>query len=210
MRARSLPLPPAEPPDDNRRALQTLSASFAAARGLDAEIRLLASDAPAAPAYELQQPTSKDLQSVFLREAQAGSLQIKAAFAASAVLEILPLIALWRGGRRTPLAIRITEFYRWSRETSAAIRGGTEVVALSMRVLPFNAYGRMEARMFASTTPRHVLPQIEDAMRALPVGQPVRVIRLASQTDTELEMDRPLLEQLEGGGVIVHTEVNEG
>lgn len=201
--------PPAEPPDDHAEALRALSASFQSLRALDADARSVIDAVPNVPAYELLAEPSTDLQSVVVRETLARSAPAILAWTTAALIEILPLVALFRGGRKIPMAVRLLEVRRRISDVHDVLRGRVPLVNVPMLVEPFQVKGVLRARLLPSSTARDCMPRLEEAIAEVPrraSGRAV-IVGLSTASGELIEADQPLLGQLEGRPLVVRVEV---
>lgn len=202
--------PPTEPPDDHAEALRALSTSFQSLRGLDADARSVLDTVPTVPTYELVAEPSTDLQSLLVRETLARSGPAVLAWSTAALIEILPLVALFRGGRKIPLSVRLLEARRRISEVRDVLRGRVPLVNVPMLVEPLQVKGLLRARLLPSSTARDCMPRLEDAIAEVPVrasGRPV-IVGLSTASGAAIEADEPLLEQLDGQPLVVRVEVH--
>jgi len=207
-RAVATKLPPAEPPDDAKEALEQLGAAFQALRGLDADARTVLAVAPPVPVYELIAEPSTDLQSIVVRETLSLTAPAKLAWTTAGLIELLPLVALYRGGRKVPLALRLLEMRHRIVDVREVLRGRTPWVNVPMEVQPLNVRGVLRARLLPSSTVRHCLPRIEEAVAAIPLesGRPA-IAGFETSDGSPVEEDKPLLEQLAGRPLVVRVEI---
>ena len=101
--ALSLDMPP-----DEARARDEIDRVFHDLGDLQASALLVTANAPPLPAYQPFTPPASDVQSVLAEDTMHRSWNAMIAWGAAAWVEVLPLLALWRGGRRIPLATRLS------------------------------------------------------------------------------------------------------
>jgi hypothetical protein len=191
--------------------MNALSESFQSIRGFDGDARSALDVVPNAPAYELLAEPSTDLQSVLVRETLARSAPAMLAWSTAGLIELLPLAALFRGGRKIPLAIRLLELRRRTSDVRDVVCGRVPLVNVPMVVEPFQMKGVLRARLLPTSTARDCMPRLQDAIAEVPVRVAGRhvIVGLATADGAPIEADEPLLEQLEGQPLIVRVEVEQ-
>lgn len=201
-------MPPAEPPDDAAKALNVLGTAFQLVRALDADAQAVLDAAPTAPKYELLTVASMDLQSVLVRETLQRSAPAMMAWTTAALIELLPLVALFRGGRKIPLAVRLLECRRRLADIRDVLRGRVPLVTVPMVVEPLRVRGVLRARLLPSSTARDCMPRLEDAVAEFPrASGRVVIAGLATAEGLPVDPDEPLLRQLDGRPLTVRVEV---
>lgn len=162
---------------------------------------------PSLPAFEPFIPPATDLQSVLAEETKHKSWPALGAWGVSFWLELLPILALWRGGRRYRLAVRIGEWRRRTRDVYHALLGRQTPEPLPIVIEPLRLGGTLRIALPRDYTLGEVRPLLEDAVSSLAGNRgPYRLDRLSNSQGERLEEALPLLPQL-GGAPLVLTVV---
>lgn len=201
---------PIEPPADQAKALEELGRAFREAVDLHvaAASTLIGLEAP--PRYDSFTPPERDIQSVLFAETARGSWPAVVAWGMALWIELTCFAALWRGGRRVPLATRIRERRRWWRDLVSAILGRDPVTVLDITIEPLHVRGSLRVALPPDHFAFECRPLLEDAVRNLPtVGRHCRLGRLTNADGEEIDEDTPLIPQLNGEPLIVWIEEEE-
>jgi hypothetical protein len=171
---------------------------------LHASAMLALGDAPPLPAYEPFTPPSGDIQSVLAEETQKRSWTAITAWGAAAWVELLPLVALWRGGRRIPLATRISQWRSRVGDTIDAVRGRRASSPLPIVIEPLKVRGVVRVVRSAEYTLTECAPLLEEAVNAL-TGVPgsYELSHVSNARGERLDDSLPLLPQLKGEPLVL-------
>ena len=198
--------PSLAPPADRTKAIEGLGAAFQALT--DAYVRasvvmpaLLPPTAPAA--FE---PLVTDLSTLFLTETQRWTPDAKVGWGVALLIEILSFIAIWRGGRRVPLADRIREWWRRAADLKAAALRRESTTSLAIRLEPSGLSGTVYLRVGEGFTVGDCLPRIEETLANHPALVTCRINRLTTADGQPIQPDRSLLPQLAGQPLVAVLE----
>jgi hypothetical protein len=204
--ARALPL---ERPADPSIADDLVNRVFADLADLHAGSLLVVSDPPPLPVYEPFSVPSTDLQSLLARETAERSWRAIDAWAAAFWVELLPVLALWRGGRKVPLAVRIAQWRRRGIDVAAAALGRGEAAPLPILIEPLQVRGVVRIALSGEFTLDDCSPLLEQAVDSLTgVLGSYRLQRMSTSAGEPLEMHRPLLPQLKGEPLVLSVAEN--
>jgi hypothetical protein len=182
----------------------TLDRAFQELGDVHASVAVSVPDAPRLPAYENYSPPAADLQSVLADETRRGSSQALIAWSAALWVEILPLLALWRGGRKVPLASRILQWRSRLVEVGDAARGRRPPSPLPIVIEPLQVRGVVRVALASEYTLRDCTPLLEEAIGAL-VGVlgSYQLAGIANARGDALNEHLPLLPQLYGEPLVL-------
>lgn len=202
----SLPrLPIDEPPADAARA--QIDAVYRGIADVHASASLVLASPPMLPSYQPFSPPSSDLQSVVAEESRKMTWRAMSAWGAALWVELLPLLALWRGGRKIPLAARVRQWRSRTRDTFDAMRGRQEPDALSIVIEPLHVRGIVRVAAPAEYTLTDCAPLLEEAVESLTtVLGPYQVSRVSNARGDMLDEGLPLLPQLRGEPLVLSVE----
>jgi hypothetical protein len=169
-----------------------------------AAVSLALTNPPPLPAYEPWNPPDSDVQSVLAEETQKRSWRAMVAWGSALWVELLPLLALWRGGRRIPLATRVMNWrLRWS-ETMDAIRGRRVPTALPIMIEPLQVRGVVRIALPGDYTLTDCTPLLEQAVGTLTeISGAYQLNRVSTAHGEAVDETLPLLPQLGGQPLIL-------
>jgi hypothetical protein len=181
-----------------------LDRAFQEIGDIHASATVISSNLPKLPAYGSFIPPSTDLQSVLLEETRRGSWQALIAWGAALWVEILPLLALWRGGRKVPLASRIVQWRSRLTDVIDAARGRRPPMPLPIVIEPLQVRGVVRVALASEYTLRDCTPLIEEAIGALTgVLGPYQLAGIANARGEAVNEHLPLLPQLFGEPLVL-------
>jgi hypothetical protein len=165
---------------------------------------LVLSGPPALPAYEPWLPPSADVQSVLAEETRKRSWRAIVAWSSALWVELLPLLALWRGGRRIPLATRVMHWRLRLAETMAALRGRHRPSALPILIEPLQVRGVVRVALSDQYTLTDCSPLLEQAVGTLTdMAGAYQLNRITTSRGDAVDETLPLLPQLGGQPLIL-------
>jgi len=195
---------PLELPADQARAGDELDRAFRDLADLQAGAVLALSDPPPLPVYEPFALPSTDVQSVLAEETTRRSWSAMIAWSAAGWVELLPLLALWRGGRRIPLATRIAQWRARASDTVAAARGRDAPTPLPIVIEPLQVRGVVRVIWSSEYTLSDCTPLLEEAVQTLTgVLGPYQLARISNALGENLDERLPLLPQLKGEPLVL-------
>jgi hypothetical protein len=199
--------PPIDPPDDAAVAAQQLETGFRGLQDVHATASLLLPAAPALPIYEPFSPPSSDLQSVVMEETRKRTWRAITAWSAAAWVELLPVLALWRGGRKAPLAARVVQWRTRVKDTADALRGRHATTPLPIAIEPLHVRGIVRVAAPPDYTLTDCAPLLEEAVETLTGVLGSYALQSVSNARGERVDDgRPLLPQLYGQPLVLSVE----
>jgi len=199
--------PPIDPPADEAAAAQQLDMGFRSLQDVHATAALLLSAPPALPVYEPFSPPAADLQSVVMEETRKRTWRAVTAWSAAAWVELLPVLALWRGGRKAPLAARVVQWRSRVKDTADALRGRHVTTALPIAIQPLNIRGIVRVAAPPDYTLTDCAPLLEQAVDTLTGVLGAYDLRSVSNARGERVDDgTPLLPQLYGQPLVLSVE----
>ena len=197
--ALSLDMPP-----DEARARDEIDRVFHDLGDLQASALLVTANAPPLPAYQPFTPPASDVQSVLAEDTMHRSWNAMIAWGAAAWVEVLPLLALWRGGRRIPLATRLSQWRARATDTIAAIRGRDAPTPLPILIEPLQVRGVVRVVWSTEYTLNDCTPLLEEAVQTLTgVLGPYQLARISNSRGDNLDETLPLLPQLRGEPLVL-------
>ncbi len=159
---------------------------------------------PSLPTYEPPNLPTLDLQSVLAEDTKKRSWRAMTAWAASLWVEALPLLALWRGGRKIPLATRVLH---WRLQTDAildAVNGRRAATPLPILIEPLQVRGIVRVALQSEYTLTDCSPLLEEAVRTLTdVLGVYQVSRISNVRGEAVDENIPLLPQLNGEPLVL-------
>lgn len=205
-KAASTQSPSLAPPADRTKAIEGLGAAFRAVTDTYVRSSVVVPTLvpPAAPAAF--EPPVTDLSTLFLTETQRWTPDAKVGWGVALLIEILSFVAIWRGGRRVPLADRVREWWRRAADLNLAIRRQESTTSLAIRLEPSGLSGTLYLRVGDGFTVRDCLPRIEETLAKHPALGACRINRLTTTDGQLVQPDRPLLPQLAGQPLVAVLE----
>jgi hypothetical protein len=191
-------------PADEARAREEVDRVFHDLGDLQASALVVTAAAPPLPVYQPFTPPSAHVQSVLAEETMHRSWNAMIAWGAAAWVEVLPLLALWRGGRRIPLATRLSQWRARATDTIAAIRGRDAPTPLPILIEPLQVRGVVRVVWSAEYTLSDCTPLLEEAVQTLTgVLGPYQLARISNTRGDNLDETLPLLPQLRGEPLVL-------
>jgi len=203
-RLSALQLLPLERPADPAESARELDRVFRALDDVHASALVVVADPPPLPTYTPFDPPSTDVQSVLAEETMRRSWRAVTAWTCALWVELLPLLTLWRGGRRIPLAVRIGRWRRAMRDTFEAVQGRREPDALPIVIEPLHVRGVVRVALAAEYTLSDCSPLLEQAVESLAgVLGSYQLRRVSTLRGESVVEDVPLLPQLRGEPLVL-------
>jgi hypothetical protein len=195
---------PLERPADPAEAGRDLDRVFRDLDDVHASALVIVSDPPRLPTYAPFDPPATDLQSVLAEETMRRSWRALTAWTSALWVELLPLLTLWRGGRRISLAVRIGRWRRATRDIFEALLGRREPDALPIVIEPLHVRGVVRVALAAEYTLSDCSPLLEEAVDSLAgmLGS-YQLRRVSTLRGESLDEDVPLLPQLRGEPLVL-------
>ena len=191
-------------PPDEAHAREEIDRVFHDLGDLQASALLVTSKAPPLPAYQPFAPPASDVQTVLAEETMHRSWNAMIAWGAAAWVEVLPLLALWRGGRRIPLATRLSQWRARATDTMTAIRGRDAPTPLPILIEPLKVRGVVRVVWSTEYTLNDCTPLLEEAVQTLTgVLGPYQLARISNTRGDNLDETLPLLPQLRGEPLVL-------
>ena len=187
-----------------------LDSAFRQLADVHASAGLVLATPPSFPHYEPFMAPSSDLQSVVMEETRKGTWRAITAWGAALWVEALPLFALWRGGRKVPLAARVLQWRSRMVDTIDALRGRQTPVALPILIEPLHVRGVVRVAVPTEYTLTDCTPLLEEAIDTLTgvVGS-YELRGMSNARGDRLDDERPLLPQLNGEPLVLSVEESQ-
>ena len=126
------------------------------------------------------------------------------AWGAALWVELLPMLALWRGGRKIPLATRILQWRQRLRDVFDALMGRRGAMPLPIVIEPLHVRGIVRVASPAEYTLNDCSPLLEEAVHTLTdVLGSYRLNRVSNAHGERLDENIPLLPQLKGEPLVL-------
>jgi uncharacterized protein YdbL (DUF1318 family) len=197
---------PGEAPAADAAAPQ-LDAAYREIQDVHASAALLLTAAPALPQAQPFIAPATDLQSVVMEETRKRTWRAVTAWGAALWVEVLPLLALWRGGRKVPLAARVLQWRSRVKDTIDAVRGHHAATALPIVIEPLHVRGIVRIAVPADYTLSDCTPLLEEAVDTLTGVLGSYELRAISNARGDNVDDAiPLLPQLNGEPLVLSVE----
>jgi len=165
---------------------------------------LVLTEPPALPVYAPLAAPPADLQSVLAEETRRKSWRAITAWGAALWVELLPMLALWRGGRKIPLATRILQWRQRLRDVFDALMGRRGAMPLPIVIEPLHVRGIVRVASPAEYTLNDCSPLLEEAVHTLTdVLGSYRLNRVSNAHGERLDENIPLLPQLKGEPLVL-------
>ena len=195
---------PLDAPPDDATAQAEMARGFRDAGDVHASVMLVIPEPPPLPLYEPITPAATDVQSVLAEETQKRSWRAISAWGAALWVEVLPLLALWRGGRRIPLATRVLQWRMRARDTVDAILGRRPSTPLPFVIEPLKVRGIVRIALSPEYTLTDCSPMLESAIGTLThVLGPYELAQVSNSRGDVLDEDVPLAPQLHGQPLVL-------
>jgi len=175
-------------------------------------VRQIAGVPPLALPLSYEPPTT-DLVSMFVAESTEMTPRARAGWLIALGMELMSLCALYQGGRRTPLAVRLDD---WRDRSRAARRSlfererNTAPVdgpgAMAFRLEPCGYSGSLRHPDLHRLPASEVAILIADVLAAEPELRGATINRLTTATGRTLDNAQPVLSQLDGSPLTVILE----
>lgn len=188
-------------------AIAQLDAAYREIQDVHASAALLLASAPALPQPQPFIAPATDLQSVVMEETRKRTWRALTAWGAALWVEVLPLLALWRGGRKVPLAARVLQWRSRVKDTVDAVRGHHAAAALPIVIEPLHVRGIVRIAVPADYTLSDCTPLLEEAVDTLTGVLGSYELRAISNARGDNVDDAiPLLPQLNGEPLVLSVE----
>ena len=188
-------------------AIAQLDAAYREIQDVHASAALLLAAAPALPQAQPFIAPATDLQSVVMEETRKRTWRALTAWGAALWVEVLPLLALWRGGRKVPLAARVLQWRSRVKDTVDAVRGRHAAAALPIVIEPLHVRGIVRIAVPADYTLSDCTPLLEEAVDTLTGVLGSYELRAISNARGDNVDDAiPLLPQLNGEPLVLSVE----
>jgi hypothetical protein len=196
------PLPLEAPEADS--GTDRMAMAFRALGDVHATALLVLPTAPELPIYEPLTPPASDVQSVLAEETKKRSWRALTAWGSALWVEVLPLLALWRGGRRIPLATRVLNWRCRIRDTLDACRGRRAPSALAIVIEPLHVRGVIRMAASDDYTLTDCTPLLEQAVGSLrDIAGSYELARVSTTQGESVDDALPLLPQLRGQPLVL-------
>jgi hypothetical protein len=195
---------PLDAPEEPTMARQQVERTFRDLGDVHASAILLVAVPPVLPAYTPFTAPATDLQSVVSEETRKRTWRAVTAWGAALWVEVLPLLALWRGGRKVPLATRVLQWRGRVIDTVEALRGSASTPALPIVIEPLQVRGVVRIAAASEFTLSDCTPLLEEAVGALTgvLGE-YRLNGVSNARGENLDEMLPLLPQLNGEPLVL-------
>ena len=195
---------PIEAPAEAQTGHDQMGRAFREIGDIHATALLVLPDPPALPAYEPWLPPSADVQTVLAEETRKRSWRAMVAWSSALWVELLPLLALWRGGRRIPLATRVMNWRLRFSDTIDVIRGRRAPTALPIMIEPLHVRGVVRIALPGEYTLQDCTPLLEQAVVMLTdISGAYQLNRISTAHGDTVDETLPLLPQLGGQPLVL-------
>lgn len=165
---------------------------------------LVLSNPPPLPTYQPFVAPPRDLQSILAEDTSKRSWRAMTAWGAALWVEALPMLALWRGGRKIPLATRILQWRLRGTEILDAVQGRRAAPPLPILIEPLQVRGIVRVALQSEYTLTDCSPLLEEAVRTLTdVLGSYQVSRISNAHGQSVDENVPLLPQLNGEPLVL-------
>lgn len=203
-RVSALQVLPLQRPPEQSSAGHELDRVFRDLGDVQSSAMVVLADVPPFPTYEPFAPPSSDLQSVLAEETTKRSWRAMAAWGAAFWVDLLPVLTLWRGGRKVSLAVRVLHWRRAIMETTDAMFGRRAPTPLPILIEPLQVRGVVRVAMAAEYTLSDCTPLLEEAVGSLTsVLGSYRLRSISNVHGDNLDENSPLLPQLNGQPLVL-------
>ena len=197
------PLPLEAPPSVDA-GHEQMARAFREIGDVHAAALLVLPEPPALPAYEPWLPPSADVQTVLAEETSKRSWRAVVAWSSALWVEVLPLLALWRGGRRIPLATRVMHWRLRLTDTLDAVLGRRNASALPILIEPLQLRGVVRIALPGEYTLEDCTPLLEHAVGTLTdILGAYQLTRISTSRGDTVDETMPLLPQLGGQPLVL-------
>ena len=129
------------------------------------------------------------------------------AWGAALWVEVLPLLALWRGGRKASLAARVLQWRSRITDTADALRGRHTPAALPIVIEPLQVRGIVRVAAPNDYTLTDCAPLLDEAIGALTaVLGSYELHRISNARGDSVDEGAPLLPQLNGQPLVLSVQ----
>lgn len=159
---------------------------------------------PALPIYRPFVAPPFDLQSVLAEDTKKKSWRAMTAWGSALWIEVLPMLALWRGGRKVALATRILQWRLRVSDVLDAIFGRRAATPLPIVIEPLQVRGIVRVALPPEYTLTDCSPLLEEAVRTLTdVLGSYQLTRVSNVHGQNVDENVPLLPQLKGEPLVL-------
>ena len=159
---------------------------------------------PALPIYRRFVAPPFDLQSVLAEDTKKKSGRAMTAWGSALWIEVLPMLALWRGGRKVALATRILQWRLRVSDVLDAIFGRRAATPLPIVIEPLQVRGIVRVALPPEYTLTDCSPLLEEAVRTLTdVLGSYQLTRVSNVDGQNVDENMPLLPQLKGEPLVL-------
>ncbi len=159
---------------------------------------------PALPTYRPFVAPPFDLQSLLAEDTKKKSWRATTAWGSALWIEVLPMLALWRGGRKVALATRILQWRLRGSEVLDAIVGRRAATPLPILIEPLQVRGIVRVALPSEYTLTDCSPLLEEAVRTLTdVLGSYQLSRVSNVHGQNVDENVPLLPQLKGEPLVL-------
>lgn len=184
-----------------------LEIAFRAIDDVHATAATLLASPIARPTYRPFAPPPTDLQSVLMEETRKGTWRALTAWGAALWVELLPLLALWRGGRKATLAARTVQWRARIKDTVDAVRGHHTQIALPIVIEPLQVRGIVRVAAPSNYTLSDCAPLLDEAIATLTgVLGNYELKGISNARGDGVDDATPLLPQLNGQPLILSVQ----
>ena len=193
------------PPGDGGTAI--LAAAFRDVEDVHASAASILTAPPARPSYQPFTAPPTDLQSVVMEETRKKTWRALSAWGAALWVEVLPLLALWRGGRKASLAARVLQWRSRITDTADALRGRHTPAALPIMIEPLQVRGIVRVAAPNDYTLTDCAPLLDEAIGALSaVLGSYELHHISNARGDRVDEGSPLLPQLNGQPLVLSVQ----
>jgi hypothetical protein len=198
--------PPSDLPSGDGGAA-ILAAAFRDVEDVHASAASVLAAPPARPSHQPFTAPPSDLQSVVMEETRKRTWRAMSAWGAALWVEVLPLLALWRGGRKASLAARVMQWRSRITDTADALRGRHAPVPLPILIEPLHVRGILQVAAPNDYTLTDCAPLLDEAIATLTaVLGSYELERVTNARGDRVDDRSPLLPQLNGQPLVLSVQ----